>query len=66
VRSQFVVFLPPILYNHPRQVRICKKDTTYTVERVVMEVVEKGKIRTYDMGGKATSLEIGKAIAEKM
>ena len=31
-----------------------------------MEVVEKGKIRTYDMGGKATSLEIGKAIAEKM
>ncbi|MCA9728659.1 MAG: isocitrate/isopropylmalate dehydrogenase family protein [Candidatus Eisenbacteria bacterium] len=36
------------------------------VERAVAEVVREGKVRTYDMGGSAKTLEIGEAIAAKL
>jgi 3-isopropylmalate dehydrogenase len=36
------------------------------IEKAVAEVIAEGKIRTYDMGGSNTTLEIAKAIADKI
>jgi 3-isopropylmalate dehydrogenase len=36
------------------------------VERAVASVIREGTARTYDMGGKATTLDIARAIAEKL
>ena len=36
------------------------------VEKAVAEVVKEGKVRTYDMGGSNTTLELGEAIAKKL
>ncbi|MGE5478848.1 MAG: isocitrate/isopropylmalate dehydrogenase family protein [Chloroflexota bacterium] len=36
------------------------------VERATAEVIKEGKVRTYDMGGSATTLDIARAIAEKL
>jgi isocitrate/isopropylmalate dehydrogenase len=32
----------------------------------VAEVIKEGKVRTYDMGGSNTTLEMGEAIAAKL
>lgn len=34
------------------------------LEKAVAEVIRKGKVRTYDMGGSATTLELGQAVAD--
>jgi len=36
------------------------------VEKAVAEVIKEGKVRTYDMGGVSTTLEIGQAIADHL
>ena len=36
-----------------------------TLEKAVAGVIEEGKVRTYDMGGTSTTLEMGQAIARK-
>jgi isocitrate/isopropylmalate dehydrogenase len=36
------------------------------LERAIAEVIREGKVRTYDMGGSSSTLEIGKAIAAKL
>lgn len=36
------------------------------VEAATAEVIKEGKVRTYDMGGKHTTLEMGQAIADKI
>ncbi len=36
------------------------------VEKAVAEVIKEGKVRTYDMGGSNTTLEMGQAIADKL
>jgi isocitrate/isopropylmalate dehydrogenase len=36
------------------------------VEKAVAEVVREGKVRTYDMGGAAKTLEMAEAIAKKL
>jgi isocitrate/isopropylmalate dehydrogenase len=36
------------------------------IEEAVAEVIKEGQARTYDMGGKSTSLEIGRAVASKL
>ena len=36
------------------------------VEAAVAKVVAEGKVRTYDMGGKATTLEMGEAVARAL
>jgi isocitrate/isopropylmalate dehydrogenase len=36
------------------------------VEAAVAEVIREGKERTYDMGGKSTSLDVGRAVAAKL
>jgi len=35
------------------------------IEDAVAEVIAEGKVRTYDMGGSATTIEMAKAIADK-
>ena len=40
--------------------------TAARVENAVAEVVAEGKVRTYDMGGAATSLDVAKAVAAKI
>jgi 3-isopropylmalate dehydrogenase len=34
------------------------------IEKAVAEVIKQGKVRTYDMGGSSTTLEMGQAIAD--
>lgn len=41
-------------------------DKGRAVEAAVAEVIREGKERTYDMGGHATSLDIGRAVAAKL
>ena len=36
------------------------------LEKAVAKVIAKGKVRTYDMGGSATTLEMGEAIAKNL
>lgn len=36
------------------------------IENAVAKVIEEGKIRTYDMGGSNTTLEVGKAVADRL
>ncbi len=41
-----------------------ESETALLVERAIADVIKKGKVRTYDMGGSNTTLEVAKAIAE--
>ncbi len=43
-----------------------EKDAAERVENAVAAVIAEGKVRTYDMGGKSTTLEMGQAIAQKL
>ncbi len=36
------------------------------VEKAVVEVLKEGKVRTYDLGGSSTNIEVGDAIARKV
>jgi 3-isopropylmalate dehydrogenase len=36
------------------------------IENAIAEVIKEGKVRTYDMGGSNTTLELGEAIAKKL
>ncbi len=36
------------------------------VEKAVAEVIKEGKVRTYDMGGTASTLDVARAIAERL
>ncbi len=36
------------------------------LEAAVATVIQEGKVRTYDMGGKDSTLDMAKAIAEKL
>jgi isocitrate/isopropylmalate dehydrogenase len=35
------------------------------VERAVIEVLKEGKVRTYDLGGKSSTSDVGNAVAAK-
>ncbi|MBD3333844.1 isocitrate/isopropylmalate dehydrogenase family protein [candidate division GN15 bacterium] len=41
-------------------------DMAARLEKAVAEVIAEGKVRTYDMGGSSTTLEMGEAIAQKL
>jgi len=43
-----------------------EKDHAKSIEKAVASVIKEGKIKTYDMGGNSTTMEMGKAIAEKI
>jgi isocitrate/isopropylmalate dehydrogenase len=40
-----------------------EQDMAATLERAVARVIREGKVRTYDMGGSATTIELARAIA---
>jgi isocitrate/isopropylmalate dehydrogenase len=41
-------------------------DMAARLEAATAEVIREGRVRTYDMGGSATTLEMGEAIARKL
>ena len=43
-----------------------EKDKARVLEAAVAEVIREGKVRTYYMGGTATTLEMGAAVAAKL
>ncbi len=43
-----------------------ENDAAARVEGAVAAVIKEGKVRTYDMGGKSSTLDMAKAIAEKV
>ncbi len=43
-----------------------ERDKAAHLEGAIATVIKEGKVRTYDMGGKNTSLEMAKAVADKM
>ena len=43
-----------------------EKPMAAKLENAVAAVIKDGKVRTYDMGGSATTLEMAKAIAAKL
>lgn len=43
-----------------------EKDKATALEKAIAAVIAEGKVRTYDMGGKATTLEMGEAVANKL
>jgi len=43
-----------------------EKEKAECLERATAAVIEEGHVRTYDMGGRATTLEMGRAIAARL
>ena len=43
-----------------------EKEMGAALERAVAQVIQEGKVRTYDMGGTSTTLEMGQAIAANL
>jgi 3-isopropylmalate dehydrogenase len=43
-----------------------EKDMAQRLEQATAAVIAEGKVRTYDMGGKSTTLDMGRAIAAKI
>ena len=43
-----------------------ENDLAKQVEAATAAVIKEGKVRTYDMGGASTTLEMGQAIADKI
>lgn len=43
-----------------------KKALADRIEKAIAEVIREGKVRTYDTGGKSSSLEMAEAVAQKL
>ena len=43
-----------------------ERETAERLERAIIAVLEEGKVRTYDLGGSASTTDVGEAIAAKM
>ncbi|HHI03296.1 MAG TPA: isocitrate/isopropylmalate dehydrogenase family protein, partial [candidate division Zixibacteria bacterium] len=41
-------------------------DKSQVLENAIAEVIKEGKVRTYDMGGSSSTLDIANAVAEKL
>ena len=41
-------------------------DKASALQAAIAAVIEEGKVRTYDMGGSAGTLDVGKAVAERL
>jgi isocitrate/isopropylmalate dehydrogenase len=41
-------------------------DRARCLEKAIASVIEKGKVRTYDMGGTSSSLDVARAVAERL
>ncbi len=45
---------------------LSETDMAAKLEKAISEVISEEKVRTYDMGGSNTTLEIGEAVAAKL
>ena len=45
---------------------IGEKEKAGALEEAVAEVIKEGKVRTYDMKGSSTTLDVGRAVAAKL
>jgi 3-isopropylmalate dehydrogenase len=43
-----------------------EKDKAVRLEAAIAQVIKEGKVRTYDMGGSSSTLDIARAVAEKL
>ena len=43
-----------------------EKEMADNLERAIAEVIKEGKVRTYDMGGDASTLDVARAVAERL
>ncbi len=43
-----------------------EREKAKRLEEAIAEVIKEGKVRTYDMGGKSSTLDVGRAVAEKL
>lgn len=43
-----------------------EKDSANNLERAIQEVISEGKIKTYDMSGRHTTMDMGKAVADHL
>ena len=41
-------------------------ETAQVLEKAIADVIAEGKVRTYDLGGDASTLDVGRAVAERM
>ena len=41
-------------------------DKAVKLEKAIADVIAEGKVRTYDMGGTSTTLDVGQAVADKL
>jgi len=43
-----------------------ENDAAQRLENAIATVIKEGKVRTYDMGGSASTLDMANAVAEKL
>jgi len=43
-----------------------EKETAQALEKAIADVIAEGKVRTYDLGGSNTTLEVAQAVAERL
>ncbi len=43
-----------------------EKEHAQNLERAIAEVIKEGKVRTYDMGGDASTLDVARAVADRL
>jgi 3-isopropylmalate dehydrogenase len=41
-------------------------DMSKKLEKAIADVIKEGKVRTYDMGGKSSTLDVANAVADKL
>jgi len=58
--------LATILAGHMMLEHLGEEKAADRVERAVIEVLREGKIRTYDIGGKSSTSDVGDAVAAKI
>jgi 3-isopropylmalate dehydrogenase len=58
--------LATILAGHMMLEHLGEQEAAGKVERAVIEVLKEGSIRTYDLGGKSSTSDVGNAVAAKV
>ena len=58
--------LATILAGHMMLEHLGEQEAADKVERAVIEVLGEGKVRTYDLGGKSSTSDVGSAVAAKV
>lgn len=43
-----------------------KQDEAANLERAITSVIKEGKVRTYDMGGNSSTLDLAKEVARRL